>query len=237
VVTLTHRIGAALPPSAEALRERPAIVVPCCVDLGVFRPSADWRRAVRRELGWDNEPILVYSGSLGSWYKLEEMLDFFETAADSLDGLRFLLLTPHVAQLAPAIRERGLASRVVARTLAPDDVPCFLAAADAGICFLGELPSKAASSPTKFAEYLATGLPVVTNGWIGDAARLGGESPWILVNEFSRHAHQEAAARLAALLKTPVSTREVSRALAKREFGLDIGIERYEALYRRVLER
>ena len=39
-----------------------------------------WRRDVRKEFGWGDEPVLVYSGSLGSWYRLGEMLDFFEVA-------------------------------------------------------------------------------------------------------------------------------------------------------------
>ena len=237
LVTLTHRVTENLRPPAVVAHERPAAVVPCSVDLGVFRPSEAWRREVRNELGWGEEPVLVYSGSLGSWYRLAEMVDFFEAASESIGGLRFLLLTPHVAQALPTIEARGLESRVLVRQLAPDDVPRFLAAADAGICFLGRHPSKIASSPTKYAEYLAAGLPVVTNGWVGDAATLAGEAPWILVDDFSRPAYQQAAARLAALLETPGPTRELSRALATREFGLETAIDRYESLYRRVLSQ
>ncbi len=165
------------------------------------------------------------------------MLDFFEAASESIDGLRFLLLTPHVALAQPAIQARRLESRVIVRQLGPDAVPRFLAAADAGICFLGRYPSKIASSPTKYAEYLAAGLPVVTNGWIGDAAKLAGEAPWILVDEFSRSAYQQAAARLSVLLATPGPTRAACRTLATREFGLEAAIARYESLYRQVLSR
>jgi glycosyltransferase involved in cell wall biosynthesis len=165
------------------------------------------------------------------------MLDFFVAAGESLRGLRFLLLTPHVDKAQAAIEDRRLESRVVARRLAPDDVPRFLAAADAGICFVGRHPSKVASSPTKYAEYLAAGLPVVTNGWIGDSARLVAEAPWILVEEFSPRAYRQAAGRLAVLLAAPASTRDASRALATREFGLEAAIDRYESLYRRVLNR
>jgi hypothetical protein len=53
-------------------------------------------------------------------------------------------------------------------------MPEYLSAADAGMCFLGDHHSKAASSPTKYGEYLASGLAVVTNPWTGDAARLAG---------------------------------------------------------------
>jgi glycosyltransferase involved in cell wall biosynthesis len=234
LVTLTHRIVRDLPPASSA---RPAVVIPCAVDLRVFRPSEGARNEVRRALGWGDEPVLVYSGSLGSWYQLSEMLDFFAAASESMTDLRFLFLTPHVALLQPAIQARKIESRVVARQVIPDDVPRFLAAADAGICFLGRYPSKLASSPTKYAEYLAAGLPVITNSWIGDAALLAQEEPWILVDEFSPAAYQRAAGRLASLLATPDATRSISRALATREFGLETAVARYESLYHQVLTR
>ena len=130
---------------------------------------------VRSDLGWGDEPALVYSGSLGSWYRLGEMLDFFEAARKEITGLRFLLLTPQVTLAEQEVRARQLAGHVVARAAAPDAVPSYLAACDAGICFLGRHASKDASSPTKYGEYLAAGLPVVTNSWIGDARDLAAE--------------------------------------------------------------
>jgi glycosyltransferase involved in cell wall biosynthesis len=236
LITLTHRIVDSLPEASDS-PSRPAVVIPCSVDLESFRPSPEWRRAVRAELGLTDERVLVYSGSLGSWYRLAEMLDFFEAASSTTADLRFLLLTPQVATASQAAAARGLTSRVLVRSLEPDAVPRHLAAADAGICFLGRHPSKIASSPTKFAEYLASGLPVITNSWIGDAATLAGEWCWILVDEFSASAYQVAARRLASLLEAPAAAQSAARALAIREFALETAIDRYDALYRQVLTR
>jgi len=237
VVTLTRRIVERLPEPEAGGSTRPAAVVPCSVDLESFRPSAEWRRAVREELRLGDDPLLVYSGSLGSWYRLDEMLDFFEAAGRTLAGLRFLLLTPQAAAATQAANARGMASRVTARSLEPDAVPRYLAAGDAGICFLGKHESKQASSPTKFAEYLAAGLPVITNRWIGDADTLAGEECWILVDEFSASDYEQAAARLTGLLAAPAATRRASRALAEREFALEAAVDRYDALYRQLLTR
>jgi glycosyltransferase involved in cell wall biosynthesis len=233
-VTLTHRIVERLPRSKWG---RPAAIIPCSVDLAAFQPSAEGRRAVRDELGLQGAPVLVYSGSLGSWYRLDEMLDYFESACRTIAGLRFLLLSPQATRATQAAGARGLASRVIALSLEPDAVPRHLAAADAGICFLGKHGSKVASSPTKFAEYLAAGLPVITNSWIGDAATLSGEESWILVDDFTEPAYQQATARVVSLLKAPAATRAASRALAEREFALETAIDRYDALYRQVLAR
>lgn len=234
LVTLTHRIQERLPRRAAA---RPTTVIPCSVDPAVFKPSPTERDEVRRELGWGEEPALAYSGSLGSWYRLTEMLDFFEAARRRIRGMRFLLLTPQRALAEEALRSRSLADGVVARAVTPDAVPRHLTACDAGICFLGRHRSKDASSPTKYGEYLAAGLPVVTNGWIGDASGLAHEPTWILVDDFSEPHYLQAAARLAALLADPATTRLAARELALREFCIDTALDRYDRLYQAVLDR
>ena len=181
--------------------------------------------------------MLVYSGSLGSWYRIGEMLDFFEAARDEIAGLRFLLLTPQASLAEDELRTRQLVGHVVARAVAPDAVPRYLAAADAGICFLGRHASKEASSPTKYGEYLAAGLPVVTNSWIGDAHDLAAEPAWLLVEAFAPRPTARPPCGLARLLSEPAATRLAARDLARREFALDTAIDRYHDLYMKVLGR
>jgi len=236
LVTLTHKILERLPPRTDAT-PRPAAVIPCSVDPAVFRPARSSRQEVRRELGWGEEPALVYSGSLGSWYRLTEMLEFFEAARTRVAGLRFLLLTPQRSMAEEALRARRLHGVAVARSVEPDAVPRHLAACDAGICFLGRHRSKEASSPTKYGEYLASGLPVVTNAWIGDASALGREPAWVLVGDFAEPHYREAASGLARMLEDPAATQQAARELALREFALDTALERYDRLYRAVVDR
>jgi glycosyltransferase involved in cell wall biosynthesis len=233
LVALTRRTVGRLSDGAEA--DRPTTVIPCCVDLRVFQPSEQWRYEVRHDLGWGDEPVLVYSGSLGSWYRAGEMFDFFETAQKTLPGLRFLVLTPHSSVAEQELRARQLVGLVVSRSVSPDAVPRLLAAADVGVCFLGRHASKEASSPTKFGEYLAAGLPVVTNNWIGDAHDLAAEPAWLLIDTFGSEAYHATASRLARLLREPTATRLAARSLARREFALETAVDRYHDLYLKVL--
>ena len=147
------------------------------------------------------------------------------------------MLTPQVSLAEGELRTRQLVGQVVARAAAPDAVPRYLAAADAGICFLGRHASKDASSPTKYGEYLAAGLPVVTNSWIGDAPDLAAEPAWLLVEAFDSDDYHKAARGLARLLNQPAATRLAARDLAGREFGLDTAVDRYHDLYMKVLGR
>ncbi|HUG54126.1 MAG TPA: glycosyltransferase [Vicinamibacteria bacterium] len=236
LVFLTERIRDELETSG-AWPEKPVEVIPCAVDLPAFRAPAEARARVRAALGLGPGPVLVYSGSLGSWYRMREMLDFFARAHARIPGLSFLILTPDEGRAREMVEGHPLAPHIHARRVRPEQVPEYLSAADAGLCFLGDHHSKAASSPTKYGEYLAAGLAVVTNPWTGDAARLEGEPAWILVNEFSPEAYAAAAEQLERTLAEPDRLRQAARSLAERQFSLDDALDRYDRLYRRVRER
>ena len=233
LVFLTARIRRELGACGVVPAGKPTAVVPCCVDLETFRPSGDDRRSGRQRLVLGQEPLLVYSGSLGSWYLIDEMMAFFSVAREVIPDLAFLVITPEPARAREAARRAGVAEWVLARSATPDEVPALLAAADAGICFLRDSPSKNASSPTKYAEYLASGLPVITNPWTGDAQELSAEPSWILVAGLTTDHYRRPAERLRDALADP-ERQSSARGLAERELGLGRALDGYEALYARI---
>jgi glycosyltransferase involved in cell wall biosynthesis len=217
------------------LGETPTAVIPCAVDLAAFAAPADARPRLRAALGLGDGPLLTYAGSVGSWYRVREMLDFFEVAAGEIAGLGLLIVTPGEAEVRRLVEGHPLAAKIRLVRARPEQMPEYLSAADAGLCFLGDHHSKAASSPTKYGEYLASGLAVVTNPWTGDAARLAGDPAWILVDSFSRPAYAAAARDLRDKLARPQDLRKAAQALAQRCFSMEDALDRYEGLYRRVL--
>lgn len=215
--------------------DKPTAVIPCAVDLAAFARPGEAGRKARATLDLGDRPLLIYSGSLGSWYRLGEMIDFYEVAAEHIDGLSLLIVTPSESEARKRVAGHPLASRIRVVRARPEEVPDYLAAADAGLCFLGDHHSKAASSPTKYGEYLAAGLAVVTNPWTGDAARLAGEPAWILVDRFAREAYRTAALDLRSQLEQPQRLRHAARALAERCFSMSEALDRYDGLYRRLV--
>jgi glycosyltransferase involved in cell wall biosynthesis len=109
-----------------------------------------------------------------------------------------------------------------------------LAAGDLGLSFIQSCFSKMGSSPTKVAEYLAMGMPVVVNADIGDQRDLAVEAnAAIAIEDFGDESLDAAAARAVSLAKVPYAQRRVAtRDVATRHFGLiEVGITRYAALY------
>jgi len=240
VVVLTERVRALLECGGygPALARRAMSVIPCCVDLDHFRYDPVAAARVRSELGGD--PLFVYLGSLGTWYLTDEMLACFRAALRCWPAARLLVLTPSSPSLVEAARERvGIPpDRVIVRRVEHRDVPAYLSAADVGLCFIQTSLAKQASSPTKLAEYLACGVPVLANGGVGDVEDVvDADGVGAVVKEFSEAAYADALARIARLLEDRAKTRDACRRSAERRLALSMAVDRYEALYRLVSGR
>jgi glycosyltransferase involved in cell wall biosynthesis len=214
----------------------PITVIPCCTDFGAFRPiTAKGRAAARRLLGISaSAPVAAYLGSFGSWYMVGEMLEFFRVQLERASDAVFLVVSrePREEILASA-RARGIpADRLAVLPASRGEVAKLIAAADYGLFFIKPVFSKKASSPTKMGEFLALELPIVTNGDVGDVSQIMAESgAGVVVDSFDDKAYRKALDALEGF--APDLDRW--RAAARRWFDLEIGIERYDALYQDLL--
>jgi glycosyltransferase involved in cell wall biosynthesis len=207
-------------------------VIPCCVDESRFRPDASARAEMRRRLGVEDRLVAVYSGTLGAWYREREMVQL-AAALDRKTPTTLLVLTR-----APSDALRSLAAQarldVQVHAVASDDMPRMLSAADIGLSLIEPCFSKKGSSPTKVAEYLACGLPVVTNAGVGDQVDLAMDPDACVVIPSLDHGAVSAAAEPAyRLARRPFAERSAAaRRVALARFSLDeIGVPRYQALY------
>lgn len=206
------------------VRGTPIAVIPCAVDLIRYRPEDD---------GAD-VPTLVYLGSVGTWYLLDEMLRFFHWLLAARPGWTFLIVNR--AQQ-PLIREAIVRAalpegsvRLVGATY--DEIPAILAGCSAGIVLLREGLSKLGSSPIKLSEYLACGLPVVVNSAVGDAPRLLAQArAGVVLKGTAEVELRTGVAELLALVDEGEAARDRARSLAEDRYSLSAGIEAYRDLY------
>ena len=143
-------------------------VIPCCVDLNKFRFDPN------KDLSKKDNFVYIYIGSIGSFYLTKEMLDFFKVAKDKNFKSRFIILGNNdIDFIKKLIDEKGLnISDFIIGSVFHEEIPGYLADADIGIVFDKPSFSRKANSPTKFAEYLAMGLPVAINYGIGDIEQI-----------------------------------------------------------------
>jgi glycosyltransferase involved in cell wall biosynthesis len=214
VVVLTERYRDELGPDPRIE------VIPCAVDLSVFRPTQDPERP------YD----LVYAGSWSGLYLADEMLRFFSALRCVRPHGRFLVLAPPGQPL--PVPGNG----VEAIHATPDQVPRLLTRARAGVSLRRPGRAQVAAAPVKVSEYLASGLPVVSSAGVGDLdTLLPSTGTGVLLQGFSDGDMYRAAAELARLIDLGRPVVDRCRRLAEKRYSLEIAIDNYAAVYRRVL--
>lgn len=219
---------------------RPVEVIPCCVDPKRFQLFENVsREEVRRELNLADRRVIVYVGALGGWYLTSEMAEFLATAHKQDDTTFSLILTQSQPEMiVQRLNELGInQTDYLVREALPKDVPRYLKAADIAISFIKPCYSKLSSSPTKIAEYLASGLPVISTAGIGDLdAIIKGDKVGVIIEQCTEDAYRRAIDEV-DVLRRGGNLAERCRASARRRFDLEkVGGERYRRLYRRLLE-
>jgi glycosyltransferase involved in cell wall biosynthesis len=221
---------------AEHDRAPPLEVIPCCVDLERFRFRADARAAIRGRLGIaDDVTCFVYSGSIGTWYLADEMARLvraFRASTDRKVCLLWMVNNDGEAARAAGVRAGLLDGEQRVATAAADEVADYLSAADVGLALIKPSFSKRASSPTKYAECLAVGLPLVLSRGVGDSARIADGEGAVALDRFDDAALADAARALVPLLARP---REHFRRLAAELFDVEtVGLPAYRRIYQRL---
>lgn len=221
-------------PDGESIAKR-TTVIPCCVDLGHFDPRGTATRKQGRELIGEGPetPLLLYVGSLGGNYMLDEMLDAFTEYRRIHPGARFLIVTHHpAAEIAAAAKARGISvDDLIIRPASREEVPALIAAADVGVAFKRESFSAKACSPTKVGEMMAIGVPVIANAGVGDTAEIIRETGAGAVVERFDAASLKSAIEQA---ETAAPARRDIRDAARRWFSLDAGVASYDTLYKTI---
>lgn len=211
-------------------------VIPCCANLDLFNASSIDQK-VREEkvaaLKIDkNAFVLGYVGSIGTWYMLPEMLDFFKVLLISKPDAVFLFVTGESKEYLEAQATlKGInPSSIRVISVLHKDVPTMISMMNASVFFIKPSYSKKASSPTKQGEIMAMGIPLICNSNVGDTDEIVRKfESGVVVDDFSNEAYTSAIAQLNSFDATKIT------AGALAYFSLDEGVKRYNDVYTEIL--
>jgi glycosyltransferase involved in cell wall biosynthesis len=202
-------------------------VIPTCVDLQKFQ----MKKFTHSD---PNTPItLGISGTITGWVDLKNMLLFFKEMVKIKPNTRLHVLTKDDPEiLYKEAEELGLDPERVSVSFVPyEEMPNAIKGFDVGLFFYKSHLSELARSPTKMGEFLATGIPCVSNKGIGDVEKILSENGVGVVVELeSEESVKTGAADLFNLLKNP-RMKEICRDTAEQYFSLELGIEKYSQVY------
>jgi glycosyltransferase involved in cell wall biosynthesis len=223
--------------------DRPIEVIPCSVD---FEKRFDFdyekvRAETRDELNLKDRLVITHLGALGGLYLTEHIADFLAVARrENAQVFAMFLTQTGTEKIIPLLKARGFTDDdFFAGKVLPAEVPRYLCAADVALSFVKATYATISRSPTKIPEYLACGLPVVSNRGVGDVDELIlTDKVGVLIDDFSEASYSKA---LAEVLKSKASgaiTVEKCRDSARKRFDLEtVGGARYRSLYKRLMAK
>ena len=215
-------------------------VIPCCVDTVLFSKKniqLDREKYFRNLLKIDEQDFIIsYLGSLGTWYLPDEMMKFFRLFLNKNENAKFMFITPDSQEMVFSYSDKYNITKEKIIVIASErkNVPVLLSFSRLSLFFIKPLFSKSASSPTKMAEALSIGIPIICNAGIGDNDKIITESgAGLVIKDFSDESLQEAVDKTNSLLSLSESD---IRKTAIDIFSLEKGIEKYHKIYTRLGE-
>ena len=211
----------------------PIEVIPCCADLDLFSEKSidtGLLQQLRTRLNLSgNEFVLSYLGSIGTWYMLDEMLDFFKCLLTFRPEAKFLFITgDEASNILSKTNSKGIPESSFIITPAPHkQVPTYLALSNASIFFIKPVFSKSASSPTKQGEIMGMGLPHVCNAGVGDVDDIIDNKSGVLIKTLSVPEYEKAIQKL---LNTSFDKSHILNR-AQQIYSLSAGVAKYKAVY------
>lgn len=132
---------------------------PTFVPDGKFIFDQNIRIKIRQKLGYkDDDVVLLYSGNLAKWQNADLILEAFSQCRNKCIKLLFLTKDMSVNKL---ITNNENKAHITILSIEYQDIQNYYFAADYGLLIRDNTDTNKCSSPTKFSEYMNSGLPII----------------------------------------------------------------------------
>ena len=207
-------------------------VIPCCTDENLFQTKNI--QNVRAELGFNKDDFIIsYVGSIGTWYMLDEMLDFFKCLQLKKPKAKFFFITKDNPQLILEKAKSKDIDSIKIKSSSREMMPSYIGASNFSIFFILPVFSKKASSPTKMGEIMNLGIPIICNSGVGDVDEIMQKSmPELLLKEFSNKEYE----RIIDLITNNYQPNQKAIIETSNSYySLEKGVEKYKEVYQEIL--
>lgn len=229
IVSLTHAaLDYLYVTYPSELAQKTIIVIPTCADLERFTPG----------------PTLTSNGHihgcigtvLSGWFRIDWLAQWINVAARRNPATCFQIIT---RDSAPEVRakldpQNLLANRLKINACESQQMPDAIRSHALSIMFFSTGRGKLGSSPTRMAEVLGCGIPVIANAGVGDVAKIVKEHRvGILVAGSTDEQLEAAMDEFDKLLDDPELGNRC-RQTAVRLFSLEVGTQAYRTIYSKI---
>jgi glycosyltransferase involved in cell wall biosynthesis len=210
------------------------VVIPCLAPERLFFFDPSVRAAKRKMLGLENRRVVVYAGALKApWHIPDALFGHFKAWSCLDESLHFLVVTRDPDTAFTMVRKYAIPAAVFTiLSVSHREVATLLMAGDCGLLLREDHQLNKVASPTKFAEYAMTGLPVMASRGIGDLDELiTAQGLGVILDKLDSTEESFIVLRKALALPSENSCRAERAERARRQFSAEVGNEKRLRLY------
>ena len=227
IVTLTNASIPAIENILPSIQKQKIIVIPTCVDLDKFTlPTI-------RDFSDKDKLVIGYVGSVGGMYDFKKVIQAVCYIQSLGKNVEFVVITMSnhldVNEEIKKSKSKILNYKVFSSNY--EDIPKYLNQMHFGIYFYNRKNSRTACAPTRLAEFLACGVPVIVNPGIGDQDDILSNSGNPVGASISTFKDIDKALDLVRLN----NIQQRCRSVAVAKFSLSQGVSKYSELYHSLL--
>jgi glycosyltransferase involved in cell wall biosynthesis len=215
-------------------------IIPCCADLEIFSAnniSTEIFQQKKQLLNIEDKIVVSYLGSIGTWYMIDEMFDYFKVFKIHFPNAVFLFITPEKEiDILEIALKHGLNKEDIRVVKAQrKDVPYYISMSQFALFFIKPTYSKKSSSPTKLAEIMAMGIPVICNDNVGDVKeQVESAKAGVVLSDFDEKSYVRSVLNLKNHLDE-LFQKECSVDYVASHFSLKRGVVLYSEIYKEIL--
>jgi hypothetical protein len=198
------------------------VVIPCTLNSSFKAVVPVQEEIIQRKskLGLAaNDIVLAYSGSTSGWQSFAILYEFLSKFLKESASHKVIFLAQEEENISKLIAE--FPNQVQRKWVAHQEVTEILTSSDIGILIREQSVTNKVASPTKFAEYLSAGLPVIISENLGDY------SEFVVKNNCGVIFNGDAYPKIEA---TPISTRARMIQLVSENWTKEANINNYKTL-------
>ncbi|PSW62345.1 hypothetical protein C0W54_05770 [Photobacterium kishitanii] len=201
-------------------------VIPTCVDLTRFKDNV-------KE---SNQDIVI--GTMGTiisgWYHVDWLFETLKLSENIFENSKVKLITKDDQCFLYGLAKEYSIREIEIKSSNPEDIQSNINDITFAILYFTSGISKIGSAPTRMAEFLACGIPILGNEGVGDMANLIKQyNIGVVVKNSSEQALITALYEMKNLLADPDYSRRCKQA-ALDLFSADVGAKKYNKIYQRV---
>ena len=231
IITLTHQARNIIIDNFPKIINKKIYVIPTCGDEIIFKPSS-YKKYNNKDI------VLGYIGSIDTAYNIEKIINTFSKIILQISNAKLKILTKnsnsHLDNLMKKYKipvEKYLIE-YVHRNKIKNEIDSF----DFGVFYLNKNYSSIASFPTKIAEYLLCGKPIICNDFNNDITNIINENNLGIINEFDKNDHN----MLIDFINNNYYNEKISkkcREFAINRLSLLYGSSEYKKIYNKLLNK